>query len=147
RTREHPEPSGQRRTDPQGDRRRPEPPRRRDLRPLRGVPRAGPPQGTPQGTALHPLLRRVRQETGQGQHMNPQANRSYRWLFWGLVAAGLVADQAVKYGVFAWMYDEAQASPALHAERNLIAGAFDLQVQFTRETFAEDSWLTPLQTW
>jgi lipoprotein signal peptidase len=79
--------------------------------------------------------------------MNAQVNRSYRWLFWGLVLLGLSLDQVVKYGVFAWMYDEALSADGLRAEYNVIPGAFDLQVQFTREQFAADSFLTPLQTW
>ena len=29
--------------------------------------------------------------------------RSYRWLLWTLVVFGLAADQASKYGVFAWL--------------------------------------------
>ncbi len=33
------------------------------------------------------------------------AERSYRVLFWVLALVGLAADQATKYGVFAWLYD------------------------------------------
>ena len=40
-----------------------------------------------------------------------KAERSYRWLFWGLVLLGLVADQGSKYGVFAWLYPEAESHP------------------------------------
>ncbi len=30
--------------------------------------------------------------------------RTYRWLFWTLALLGLTADQASKYGIFAWLY-------------------------------------------
>src|SRR5438552_1466498 len=36
--------------------------------------------------------------------MNPAAARSYLWMFWLLAGIGLTADQASKYGIFAWLY-------------------------------------------
>lgn len=34
--------------------------------------------------------------------------RSYRWLLWTLVVAGLALDQGTKYGVFAWMNNDSR---------------------------------------
>jgi len=52
-------------------------------------------------------------------------DRSYRKLFWGLAAAGLVLDQATKYGVFRWLYDD-----HTHA---VLPGFFELVANYTRE--------------
>jgi lipoprotein signal peptidase len=56
------------------------------------------------------------------------AERSYRKLFWGLAAVGLVLDQATKYGVFRWLYDGTE-----HSERAVVPGVFDLMASFTKE--------------
>jgi lipoprotein signal peptidase len=62
--------------------------------------------------------------------MSAQARRSYRWLFWSLVVAGFVLDQGTKYGVFAWLHDEAVARPDRSATRDLIPGAFHIWTPF-----------------
>jgi lipoprotein signal peptidase len=53
------------------------------------------------------------------------AERSYRKLFWGLAAAGLVLDQVSKYGVFRWLYTGGDSN-----EYALVPGAFDLSTRF-----------------
>ena len=56
------------------------------------------------------------------------AERSYRKLFWSLAAAGLVLDQATKYGVFRWLYNGAERN-----ERAVVPGVFELMAGFTKE--------------
>ncbi len=65
------------------------------------------------------------------------AERSFRKLFWGLAAAGLVLDQATKYGVFRWLYNAGAGD-----QRAVVPGAFDLLARFTRESGG-----SPLRTW
>ncbi len=43
---------------------------------------------------------------GYGPIMKAAAIRSYLWLFWTLAIAGVVLDQASKYGIFAWLYSD-----------------------------------------
>src|SRR5437762_11319449 len=38
-------------------------------------------------------------------------DRRYRWLFWTLALVGFTADQASKYGIFAWLYADV---PGMH---------------------------------
>ena len=57
---------------------------------------------------------------------NPMVERSYRGLLWALVLVGLIADQATKYGIFAWLYNGGQGN-----EYVVIPGGFELMAQFT----------------
>ncbi len=54
------------------------------------------------------------------------AERSYRKLFWGLAATGLVLDQATKYGVFRWLYNGGAGD-----QHEVVPGAFELLARFT----------------
>jgi lipoprotein signal peptidase len=54
--------------------------------------------------------------------------RSYRWLFWSLVVAGLLLDQSSKYYVFHWLYNETGSGQC-----DVVPGAFKLLAQFTGE--------------
>jgi signal peptidase II len=65
--------------------------------------------------------------------MSTQAERSYRWLFWLLALVGFTVDQASKYGVFAWLDDGKSSYPNSPPGRDIIPGAFKLDVQFTGE--------------
>ncbi|HEX5270725.1 MAG TPA: signal peptidase II [Gemmataceae bacterium] len=65
------------------------------------------------------------------------AERSYRKLFWGLAAAGLVLDQATKYGVFRWLYNGGAGD-----EREVVPGAFELLARYTGQAGT-----SPLRTW
>jgi lipoprotein signal peptidase len=80
--------------------------------------------------------------------MSEQAGRSYRWLFWALVLVGFAADQASKYGVFGWLYEEALDNPpSLTASRELIPDAFHLSVGFTGVADPSEGVLGALRTW
>ena len=65
------------------------------------------------------------------------AERSYRKLFGGLAAAGLVLDQVTKYGVFRWLYNGGQGD-----RREVVPNVFDLVTNFTHEAGSG-----PLRTW
>jgi lipoprotein signal peptidase len=65
------------------------------------------------------------------------AERSYRKLFWGLAAVGLVADQASKYGMFRWLYNGGQGD-----DRAVVPGVFDVLARFTGQPGG-----SPLRTW
>jgi signal peptidase II len=65
------------------------------------------------------------------------AERSYRKLFWVLAVAGLVLDQATKYGVFRWLYHGGAGG-----QREVVPGAFHLVAGFTGEPGSG-----PLRTW
>jgi signal peptidase II len=56
------------------------------------------------------------------------AERSYRKVFWALAVAGLVLDQASKYGVFRWLYNDGAGG-----QREVVPGAFHLVAGFTGE--------------
>jgi lipoprotein signal peptidase len=53
-------------------------------------------------------------------------NRSYRWLLFSLAAFGFVADQATKYGMFNWLYEEGRYT----GQREVIPRVFKFQVQY-----------------
>ena len=53
------------------------------------------------------------------------AQRSYLWLLLGLAAFGFAADQASKYGVFRWLYNDGRGG-----EFDVVPGAFKLLAQF-----------------
>ena len=64
------------------------------------------------------------------------------WLFWTLVALGVIADQAGKYGVFNALY-----SSNGRGEMEIIPGAFKLLAQFTSQPATGDGlvgWLQKL---
>jgi lipoprotein signal peptidase len=65
------------------------------------------------------------------------AERSYRKLFWGLAAAGLVLDQVSKYGVFRWLYNGGAG-----ARREYLPDVFELVANFTDKRGSG-----PLRTW
>jgi lipoprotein signal peptidase len=56
------------------------------------------------------------------------AERSYRALLWAVVLLGITLDQASKYGVFHWLYNEGEGS-----EYVLVPGAFKLVAEFKRD--------------
>jgi lipoprotein signal peptidase len=58
------------------------------------------------------------------------AERSYRWLFWGLAGAGVVLDQVCKYGVFAWLYADAMRHD-LKGKYVVVNDLFQLEANFT----------------
>jgi lipoprotein signal peptidase len=74
--------------------------------------------------------------------MKSQAERSYRWLFWCLVLIGFTLDQASKYAVFHWLYNDGNGDAKV-----LVPGAFYLTAQFTRTSDTGDGLLSPLRTW
>jgi lipoprotein signal peptidase len=53
--------------------------------------------------------------------MKAVAVRSYLWLFWTIAIAGVIADQASKYGIFAWLYSDGTPQPD-----ELVLGTFTL---------------------
>lgn len=55
------------------------------------------------------------------------AQRSYRWILISLAVAGFAADQASKYGVFRWLYNDGWGD-----HREVVPGAFRLIAQFDR---------------
>jgi lipoprotein signal peptidase len=79
--------------------------------------------------------------------MKSQAERSYRWLFWGLVVLGLALDQGSKYGIFAALYDEALQDRDRQARVEVIPGAFSLTASFTLDRDDGTGLLGPLRTW
>jgi len=79
--------------------------------------------------------------------MRPPTARSYRWLFWCLALTGFVLDQASKYGIFSWLYDEALGTLQREADRDLIPGAFKLVAQFTGDQEPGGHYLSPLRSW
>jgi lipoprotein signal peptidase len=79
--------------------------------------------------------------------MKSQADRSYRWLFWALVLAGLALDQGSKYGIFAALYGQAQDNPRQVAQVELVPGVFSLTASFTSQRDPGTGPLSPLRTW
>src|SRR5262245_57091228 len=108
---------------------------------MRGMSRAHPSAGEIEGSALHPLLRRLRKKAGSKALMTLPSDRSYRWLFWCLALLGLTLDQASKYGVFAWLYNDGRGDT-----RAIIPGAFWLDAQFTHQRDPGDGVLGFLRT-
>ena len=76
--------------------------------------------------------------------------RSYRWLFWSLALAGLLLDQAGKYGMFHWLYVHGQPDPSRPDVRILevVPGAFRFSASFDYWPNArtEPTLITRLQT-
>jgi lipoprotein signal peptidase len=69
------------------------------------------------------------------------AERSYRWLFWALAVGGTALDQASKYGVFRWLYNDGQGGRWPEQ-----GGIFWLEANYTGLP-DPGGWLTPLRTW
>ena len=70
------------------------------------------------------------------------ADRSYRWLLIGLAVFALTADQASKYGVFRWLYNDGQGGT-----REVVPGWFQLIAQFDPNEPTCDCGFSALQTW
>lgn len=78
------------------------------------------------------------------------ADRTYRWLLISLAVVGLTADQASKYLVFRWLYNN-----GVFTDRSGTGNAYDLPpgnwfeiiAQFDPETPPSDGVLAGLQTW
>ncbi len=68
--------------------------------------------------------------------------RAYLWLFWILALVGLATDQVSKYGIFRWLYNDGAGGRV-----PLIAGAFDIVADYTREPDSGTSFFSPLRTW
>jgi lipoprotein signal peptidase len=77
---------------------------------------------------------------------NPRAElnvqRSYLWLFWSLALVGFGVDQASKYGIFRWLYNDGQGGRVA-----VIPGAFYLVADYSNVKDAGDSVFSPLRTW
>jgi lipoprotein signal peptidase len=54
-------------------------------------------------------------------------DKTYRRLFWTLALLGLLADQATKYGVFAWLRSDGLSS------REVVPGYFKLEARYVFE--------------
>ena len=67
--------------------------------------------------------------------------RSFRGLLWTLVLVGVTLDQASKYGVFAWLYNDGRGG-----RYSVIPGVFELLAEFTEAEPAPDDALRRLQT-
>lgn len=72
------------------------------------------------------------------------AQSNYRWLLWVLALLGVTLDQGTKYGVFKWLYPTEVQS--YQKEYNIVPGAFELLVQYTKEREPAESILSPLRT-
>lgn len=70
------------------------------------------------------------------------ADRSYRWLLIGLAVFALTADQASKYGVFRWLYNDGQGGT-----REVVPGWFQMIAQFDPNAPVCDCGFSALQTW
>ncbi len=68
--------------------------------------------------------------------------RTYRWLLITLAVIGLTADQASKYGVFRWLYNDGMGST-----HEVVPGWFRLIAQYDPSIPICDCGLSALQTW
>lgn len=75
------------------------------------------------------------------------ADRSYRGLLWVLALVGLLADQASKYAVFAWLHEQAVAQRTFSGQYEVVPGVFRLVAEFTGQRPDPANWLAPLQGW
>lgn len=100
--------------------------------------------------------------------MKPATTRSYLWLFAVLAAVGLVADQASKYGIFAWLYSDGKPreeetvfgftlvshqrpepqprEPYATRELKLVPGTFDIVASHTDQREEGSGLLATLRT-
>jgi lipoprotein signal peptidase len=75
-------------------------------------------------------------------------DRTYRWLLILLATVGLAADQASKYGVFRWLYDNERYAKGLHSyEFDVLPGWFKLIAQFDPDAPHCNCSFEKLQTW
>lgn len=72
------------------------------------------------------------------------AERTYRWLLITLAVVGLTADQASKYGVFRWLYNDGQFERVNGNEFEVVPGWFKLIAQFEPHNPTDDC---PCQSW
>jgi signal peptidase II len=83
---------------------------------------------------------------------------SYRSMFWGLAALGVVADQITKYRVFRWLYEDSRINldGSRVGEYEIVQGVFRLQTWYIspRETgtgllahYGVQDHLDALRTW
>ena len=75
--------------------------------------------------------------------MKGSMERSYLWLFTLLALVGFAADQTSKYGIFAWLYPEDNASETRYA---VINGVFDLRTLYYFDSHSSENALRFLQT-
>lgn len=82
------------------------------------------------------------------------AVRTYRWLLITLAVVGLCIDQASKYGVFRWLYNnpqtgahDARQDPPYSFTRQVIPGWLELIAQFDPHAPLCDCGFDSLQTW
>ncbi len=68
--------------------------------------------------------------------------RSHRGLFWSVALAGFLLDQASKYSVFKWLYNDGAGG-----DYEIIPGVFRFVAQFTRLADPGNHFLSPLRTW
>ena len=75
-------------------------------------------------------------------------DRSYRWLLISLAVLGLSIDQASKYGVFRWLYNEGNFQELGSGNSyEVVPDWFRLIAQFDPTAPPCDCALAPLQTW
>jgi len=80
--------------------------------------------------------------------MRLPTGRSYLWFFWSLALVGFALDQASKYTVFHWLYDNGRGD-----RYQLISGVFELEAQFQStprglpKLDTGEGLLSPLRTW
>jgi lipoprotein signal peptidase len=82
--------------------------------------------------------------------MKAQAERSYRWLFWGLVVVGFAVDQGAKYGIFHALYNEGKGDRHVLVagdKKGLLPGYFALEAEFTGLRDDSGDAVSPLRTW
>lgn len=78
------------------------------------------------------------------------ADRTYRWLLITVAMLGLGVDQASKYGVFRWLYNNPHFTDAKSANSfvwDTIPGWFQLIAQFDPDAPLCDCGFASLQTW
>jgi signal peptidase II len=75
---------------------------------------------------------------------------SFRSIFWGLAALGVVADQVTKYRVFRWLYEDSRPTSfdgSRVGEYEVVSGVFRLQAYFTGAHESGEGLLPTLRTW
>jgi lipoprotein signal peptidase len=80
------------------------------------------------------------------------ADRTYRWLLLSLAVVGFAADQASKYGVFRWLYNNPSSQttrqdPPYSFTRQVVPGWLELIAQFDPQAPLCDCGFAGLQTW
>lgn len=78
--------------------------------------------------------------------MTTRTGRSYRWLFWCLALTGLVLDQASKYAVFTWLYNDGRGDTRTIIPNEGTPGAFYLDAHFTDKKEPTEGLLGTLRT-